>query len=526
MLERWTVWTKAGVWHSRTLGLAVFVIWLCFVLVLVRQHAFWRDEVRVLSLATRGDLISMIESLRGEGHPALWFLLIRGAYFLVGSPAVLWIVSVGVASAAALLLVFRSPFGWPLVALFLFGRVALFEYSVMARNYGISMLLMFAFAACYQRYRDRSLVLGGLLFLLANTNAPSVLLVGAFLFFYFVDVVSTQGLRWTPTLKTLLLNFAIAAAGVLACVATIYPPSADAITIGVRKGVELGQVAAVILEPARNFGELVRIHLWEMMGLGRVGNIVMSLVLFGSIVGLIRSPGALIGALGALIGFSLFFTLVYPGTYRHQALWLVFLISMFWIIRDRTEGTERLQSMSKLAWTSAAGSTLMVLLVSAQLLGSIRVIVDVASGLPMSRSRDVSQLIKDRPDLKNAIIIADPDYVLEALPYYIDNPTYLVREQRFGNVTTFTKNALLSIDLDYILNVAKKLNQERGEPVIILMAQTLDPGQPAKDYPEHYWMLSVSPDQVRRFLASTQLLAHLAPARLDESYDVYLFDPH
>jgi hypothetical protein len=513
------------IWHSRTLGLAVFSAWLCLVFVLVWRHAYWRDEVRVLSLATRGDLISMIESLRGEGHPALWFILIRGAYFLVGSSAVLWIVSVGVACAAALLLVLRSPFGWPLAALFLFGRVALFEYSVMARNYGISMLLMFLVAACYGRYRDRGVVLGGLLFLLANTNALSVLLVGAFLLFYFVDVVSAQGIRWTPPLRTFLLNFAIAAAGVLACLATIYPPSADAIPIGIQRGFELSRVVTVVLEPALTFGELVRIQHWNAIGLGGVGNITMSLVMFLSVLGLIRSPGALIAALAALIGFSLFFTLVYPGAYRHQALWLVFLLSMYWITRDRRDGTGRLQPEPRLAWTSVVGSTLMWLLVSVQLLGSIRVIADVASGLPMSRSRDFSQLIKDRPDLENAIIIADPDYLLEALPYYIQNPTYLMREQRFGNVTSFTKKALLNLDLDHILNVAKRLNQERGEPVIILMAQTLDPGQPAKEYPEGYnWKLSVAPDEVRRFLASTQLLAHLAPSRLDESYDVYLLN--
>jgi hypothetical protein len=349
--------------------------------------------------------------------------------------------------------------------------------------------------------------------------------VGAFLLFYFVDVISAQGIRWTPTLRTFLLNFAIAAVGVLACLATIYPPSADAIPIGIQRGVELSRVVTVVLEPALTFGELVRIQYWNVIGLGGVGNITMSLVMFLSFLGLIRSPGAMIAALAALIGFSLFFTLVYPGSYRHQALWLVFLLSMYWVTRDRSDGTERLQSESRLAWTSVVGSTLMWLLVSVQLLGSIRVIADVASGLPMSRSRDFSQLIKDRPDLKNAIIIADPDYLLEALPYYIQNPTYLMREQRFGNVTSFTKKALLNLDLDHILNVAKKLNQERGEPVIILMAQTLDSGQPAREYPEGYnWTLSVAPDEVRRFLASTHLLAHLAPTRMDESYDVYLLD--
>lgn len=522
MLERWTAWKKANVWHSRSIALAVFTVWLCLVLVLVRHHAFWRDEVRVLSLATRGDLISMIESLRGEGHPALWFLLIRGAYFLIGSTAVLWIVSVGVAGAAGLLLALWSPFGWLLVALFLFGRIAIFEYSVMSRNYGISMLLMFLFAACYPRYRDRSMVLGVVLFLLANTHALSVLIVGAFLFFYFVDVISTQRLRWTPVLRVFLLNFGIATAGVLACFATIYPPSADAISTGIQKGVELRHVVAVILEPARTFGELAPTYPWNAFGLGWAGNIIMSLVMFGSILGLIRSPAALIAALGVLIGFSLFFTLVYPGSYRHQALWLVFLISMYWITRDR--GTaDRLKP--KFACASAVGSTLAVLLVSAQLVGGFHAFADVALGVPLSRSRDFSTFLNGRQDLKDAVIIADPDYLLEALPYYISNPTYLMREQRYGNVVPFTKNAILRLDLDDILNVARKLHQERGEPVLILMAQSLEPGQPAMEYSEGYnWKLVVAPDQVRRFLESTQRLVRFGPAQL-ETFDVYLLKP-
>src|SRR2546421_11476587 len=121
---------------------------------------------------------------------------------------------------------------------------------------------MFLFAACYRQYRDRSMVWGCVLFLLSNTSAVSLILVGGFLFFYFTDVVSTHGLQWTPPLKTFLLNFALATAGVLACFATIYPPSADAISIGMQNGVELKRVVTAILEPARTFGELVRIQYW------------------------------------------------------------------------------------------------------------------------------------------------------------------------------------------------------------------------------------------------------------------------
>jgi hypothetical protein len=158
-------------------------------------------------------------------------------------------------------------------------------------------------------------------------------------------------------------------------------------------------------------------------------------------------------------------------------------------------------------------------------MGSFSVIADAAfNGMPQSRSRDFSYFLKDRPNLKDAIIIADPDYLLEALPYYIDTPLYLMREQRFDNVVTFTNKALLNLNLDDILNVAERLNRERGKPVVILMAQRLHPGQPAKVYREGYnWTLSATSDQVRRFLTSTQLLVHFGPASSDESFDVYLF---
>jgi hypothetical protein len=294
-----------------------------------------------------------------------------------------------------------------------------------------------------------------------------------------------------------------------------------------QRGIDLNQIAVAIFEPARTFGELIFIYPWEVTGLGALGVVLMSLMMFGSVLGLIRSPGAFIATLVALVGFSLFFTLVYPGSYRHQALWLVFLLSMYWIACEGRLAPEQFRARPKpIVWLSVVGSSLTVLLVAVQLRGGVRAVVDVAlDGLPQSRSRDFSYFIKDRPDLKDAVIIADPDYLLEALPYYIGNPTYLIRERRFANIVTFTSKAQLSLDLDDILNVAGKLNQERRLPIVILLAKKLDSDQPAIIYPEGYnWKLLVTPEQVHRFLAATQLLARFGPAKSDESFDAYLFD--
>jgi hypothetical protein len=523
-------WKNAGATRPRGLSLALFILWLSLVLYLEWHHAFWRDEVRVLSVAKEGSLVSMLEGLHEEGHPAVWFLIVRGAYFLIGSPAALWLASIGVASAAVFLLIFRSPFRWPLIAVFLFGRIALFEYSVMARDYGISMLLMFLFSVYYWRYRDRGVVLGSILFLLANTNVPSVMLAGAFLLFWFVDIMGSQGLRWTPTFKIFLVNAGIAAIGVIICFTMLYPPSADAIPIGPQSDIGLRQLVEAIFEPARAFSELIINKRLEPIVLTSPGAIAMSLIMFGSLFGLIRSPAALISALAALIGFSLFFTLIFPGSYRHEALWLVFLVSMYWIAREKDIAPELQYSAALKSIANPVrlvGSALMLLLLVIQLPRGLNAIAEAAFDLPPhSRSRDFGKFVLSRPELKDAIIIADPDPLLEAVPYYINNPTYLMREQRFGSVVNYTKNARLSLDLNDILATAHNLSSERRKPILILLTQRLDPSQPATTYLEAYnWQLNTTPEQVRGFLSSTRLLIRFAPARTDESFDVYLYAP-
>ena len=512
--------------------LGLFVLWLSLVLFMACHHAFWRDEVRALSIALQGEnIVAMLKSLRGEGHPALWYLLLRVAYFVVGSPVVLPLVSISIATAAALLLVLRSPFRWWMNALLLMSSFLLFEYSVMARNYGISVLLLFLLANYYPRYRDRSIVLGILLFLLANTNAHSVLLAGAFLLYWLLDILLEDGFRWTRSLRTFLVNAAIGAAGVAICFATIYPPYNDAAVAALPDGITSKLLMKAVLVPGAYFVDIVpdlSFGLSTLLTETQI-KIVISLMLFGSVLAVIRSPAAFIATLAALIALSLFFAVIYWGRYRHQALWLVFLLSMYWITRAKTRQIElaipaRLKSLVGPA--SAIGASLMVLLLAQAAYSGVKLFIDTAAGgPPFSRVRDFSAFIGSRSDLRNAIIIAEPDFLLEALPYYIQNPTYLMREGRFGNVVKFTRKARLSIDLDDILATARALRAESGKPVLILLNERLDPSQPARIFHESYaWTLLTTPEQVHNFLTSTQFLERFAPAVSDESFDVYQLD--
>jgi MFS family permease len=518
---------------QRALKLGCFVLWLGLVLLLDVHHAFWRDEVRALSLALQGNgVVDMLKGIRGEGHPATWYLLLRAAHILVGSSMVLPIVSVGVASAAMLLLVLRSPFNAWMIALLLMGKFALFEYSVMARNYGISVLFMFLLAEFYPRHRDRGFLLGVLLFLLANTNAHSVPLTGAFLLFWLIDLVIEQGGRWTPALRTFLLNAVIAAVGVAVCCVTIYPPFNDAAVTDLHE-LSLKLLAEATMLPSSSFSELVfnaPRRAFDLLPLLHAPVLALtSVVLFGSMLGLIRLPGAFIATLAALVAFSLFFVVIYPGFYRHQALWLIFLVTLYWIMLARGGAAPLVfgRFTRFVAPLSAVGSVLMVVLLALQVPSALREVIDVALDRPpLSRTRDFTAFVLAHPDLQRAIIIGDPDYLVETLPYYIANRTYFLHEQRFGNVVKFTMHARLVLNLEDILATARTLRAESGQPVLILLAQKLDPSAPAQNYVNGYhWELRTSSEQVSEFLKATHLIASFSPAKTDESYDVYELNP-
>ena len=111
-----------------------------------------------------------------------------------------------------------------------------------------------------------------------------------------------------------------------------------------------------------------------------------------------------------------------------------------------------------------------------------------------------------RPELKDAILIGDPDYMLEPMHYYLPNRTYFIREQRYGDFTRFTRKAKLDLTLGDILDEARAIRASTGRPVAILLAWRLGDMDPARVYRESYvWTFSAPGDQIERFRDATTL---------------------
>jgi hypothetical protein len=506
--------------------LVIFATWTAMVTVGELYHAFWRDEIRALSLALDAPSLTNVPArIHGEGHPALWYLLLRISYDIFGTQAVLPVLSILIAAAAVIIFLWKAPFPSWFKAIFVLSAIPAYEYSVMARNYGISMLLMFAYTVVYTSPRRPAIWSGLILFLLSQTNVIASLMIPFYLVISLADWWSAGKDSSVPTgrLGPLIFVALAGAAGMLAAFATVYPPEYDLMlpprpddAIGILHG-----VAHAILVPGHfycGFSDVV------ISGSCSTVEIATSCVLFIMVAGLAIHPPLMLAGLGSLWTTSLFFRFGYPGAYRHEGIWFVFLITLFWFaLAKRRDSVEQLPC----SLTARLFSMSLYGIIPAALLlhnGISRIYSEMTS--ETSKSRVIGNLLRTAPGLRDAVVLAEPEQIAEAIPYYANNDIFLVREDRFGKFATWSSHSSkLDLTLRDLLNTARALKEKTDRPVLILLGYQITSFKP-KDGRQvnsapSLWRFSYDQNEVKAFLAATQKIPLGPPASL-ENFDAYL----
>jgi hypothetical protein len=119
--------------------------------------------------------------------------------------------------------------------------------------------------------------------------------------------------------------------------------------------------------------------------------------------------------------------------------------------------------------------------------------------------------------------MADPDTMLEPLPYYADNPLWFMRQRTFGHVVRLTRDARKTLTLDDVLADAERLHRQTGRPIVFLSHLDLNAQQQGRQVMMYDDVTDVTPDAARRLQSSMRLVARLRPAGTDEDYGVYVY---
>lgn len=200
---------------------AAFSLYAALVALAIPYHEPFVDEAQAWQLARSLSLHDLFVKYLGyEGAPGLWhFLLWILSRARVSYGGLHWICG-AVAVAATSLLIFRSPLPRYLRLTLPFTYFLLFHYAVVARNYVLVPLLLYAIALCWKK---KPITVAVLLGLLANSTLHAAVISGGLAILYGYAQIRDKNARrpWParllPAAIILLLFYAFA-------IWTAFPP--------------------------------------------------------------------------------------------------------------------------------------------------------------------------------------------------------------------------------------------------------------------------------------------------------------
>jgi len=491
---------------------------------LIAHHEVSRDEVRAYSIArAANDPIDLVRNqLVDEGHPALWYLILWLGSKVWDNYAVLKIASylggVGLVSVVFL----AGPFPLLHRSLFALGTFPLFWFSVYCRSYGLAALLILLLAVEYTRKPlGNPWRVGGYNALLANTTVWGAIVACAFLL---VPIDTTLGARYgrRPWFCVVVLLTVIGLALSLYTVS----PTRDNLVID-KKGIQSLQAgyanlageairtASAILTDQQGWTGYILTGYGVRFKLSQLG--FPLLATFSSIAGLaailalfIKWPRILVAFGSCFVAGGVFSMLVYPASSYHIAVIAVFLFALLWVVWSRY------YRAGSLYWrfvTYFLGFCLF-----SQASDGIRV-AWASLQKPFSSSKVAGAFLKQA--YSDAVVMCEPDAYGEALPYYADNPIYLVREGGFGKWVHFQRRFNRAITLGEVMDASTRMEKVSGKTVLVSLPKRIGEFQPGQFDLAYGRALEINEDELQRFRSDFHEVAAFT-----EGLETYVFYKH
>ncbi len=151
-------------------SLIIFLYAVC-TLIFVLHHEIWADEAQAWLVVRDLNILGIIEHVRTEGHPLLWyFVLLPFAKLPLQGAMVMQIINWLVVVVALGIWMFKSPFNFLSKSALLLSSGFLYWYAVIARSYCFIPLFMFLIAILYKKQKEHPFIYALLIILLANTH--------------------------------------------------------------------------------------------------------------------------------------------------------------------------------------------------------------------------------------------------------------------------------------------------------------------------------------------------------------------
>ncbi len=492
--------------------------YVALILLLSVYHELWRDEVRALSVAIDAPSWSaMLADLHHEGHPLLWYVILRAGYMLAGSNLVLPVAALAIAALTAYLILRSAPFPLWLRALAVFGAFLGYELSVVARNYGIGVLLMVGACILFRERERRPVLLGLVLVLLANTSVHATIAAVIILGVWLCDLFDKDRRAALISLSG-LTSVAIVVAGIMLAYA-MARPSPDMVWGSTVVSLDMSKILrAVVIDPGKGLmgyrdaniaaaGE----YPWRLVGVNPAvaSRLIVDAVLLWLLWSLRRNLKAIVAIFIAIVAFEIVFRAIYTAAPRHEGVLVFLLIAICWITAA--------DSPAKL---TAATRGLFPLLAFQAL--ALPIMAQRVIRYDESSSRDYAEFIESNARYRDAILVSEPDYFMEPMRYYVKNRIYMARQGEFASRAYFGERRARFFSLGQVQAAAESLACRYQTPILVAIG-TRDFRGRASGWREVAYRAKFTwtPEERQRFGAAAKKVAFFTRATSDEVYEIY-----
>lgn len=426
---------------ERKFAVAAFVAYVIVVAGLAALHEPWFDELQAWRIAIDSDtLTELVHNRRYEGHPILWFLVLRTVGLVSRQWHAVVAIHVAIASATAWLVLRHAPLPRLVRLLILAGYFFAYEYTAVVRGYGLGVLLAFGACVAWSATPRRTWTTIVCLVLLANTSALGLVLAIAFVPAVLLDSLIADGAGWWRRREAWYRTGVVASAslvGVLAVAVQLRPPpEAPFKSAGITDTTApLWLAGRTLTLPARAFAPIPSSSAdgvvwggWAFEPSSRIETLVAIaaalLVVLLTIHVLWRHHVALLLWLTALTGLMLFFGLFYFGGIRHYGYIVIAFVCALWLAAGRSSSGE---------WRSGTALTrsqwvALVLLLAPMPIATVQVAAGDLSG-EFSDARAVAALLR-QPRFSAMPLVGLARPWSQSVAALLDRPVHFPAERR------------------------------------------------------------------------------------------------
>ncbi len=449
------------------------------------HHELWRDEVQAWLLARDSASVpELLANLRYEGHPALWHLLLLPLTRLFATPVAMQGLHLLLATATVYLFARWAPFSRLQKVLFCFGYFPFYEYAVIARNYGLCLLLLTAFGCLYARRERWFPLLGLVLALLCHAHVLGIILAGALLGALVAERFwpGTGGSNPPVARTPFYAGCALVTLGAVTALLQAMPPAdAAAPEIAGWKPTlyeEVRQTARTLVG-----GYLPVAKNWNNPWL--IGDRPAALKLFlyaGVPLYLLWAAAALRRHRPALLFLTLgtgtllgFFHFKFSGSARHHGLLFLCLVFAVWMQRADLAPTARGASPPGADRRRRAFGLSLTALFGVHVLSAVTAAaMDLRR--PFSQAAAVTGYLH-RHGHDRSLLVGQPDFIASALlGSSAQRQIYYPQSRRWGSYVIWNRARTATVTEVELVAAAREIPRKEGQRVVLVLDRPLDTG--------------------------------------------------